>query len=105
MSLKSLRDSYSKTLERKHQISKSVNIRTHMHVSIVYPWAYSPLVSNAPHFLTIEFPGYWDWLSYLELLPVLVSIAFSPFAVHISVFLFTLHLPLNFIRVSSLRPT
>src|SRR6218665_2238054 len=32
-----------------------------------------------------EFPGYWDWLWYPGLSPVLVSIAF-PFAFHISVF-------------------
>jgi len=32
-----------------------------------------------------EFPGYWDWLWYPGLLPVLVSITF-PFAFHISVF-------------------
>src|SRR6218665_4023851 len=31
-----------------------------------------------------EFPGYWDWLWYPGLSPVLVSIAF-PFAFHISV--------------------
>src|SRR6218665_359256 len=40
-----------------------------------------------------EFPGYWGWLWYPGLLPVLVSIAF-PFAFHISVFfhsLFTCH--------------
>src|SRR6218665_439025 len=33
-----------------------------------------------------EFPGYWDWLRYPGLPPVLVSIAF-PFVFHISVFL------------------
>src|SRR6218665_1959469 len=53
-----------------------------------------------------EFPGYWDWLRYPGLSPVLVSIAFS-FALHISVFFSfaLLHLPLDFIRVSSLKPT
>src|SRR6218665_1518964 len=47
-----------------------------------------------------EFLGYRDWLWYPGLLPVLGSIAL-PFAFHISpsIFLFTLHLPLDFIRL------
>src|SRR6218665_1030017 len=50
-----------------------------------------------------EFTGYWDWLRYPGLPSVLVSIAF-PFAFHISVFFLLplLHLPLDFIRASSL---
>src|SRR6218665_2575665 len=43
-----------------------------------------------------EFLGYWDWLWYPGLSPVLVSIAI-PVAFHISVFL--LHQPLDFIRL------
>src|SRR6218665_3440357 len=37
-----------------------------------------------------EFPGYWDWFRYPGLRPVLVSIIFSPFAFHISVFFHSL---------------
>src|SRR6218665_1851698 len=52
-----------------------------------------------------EFPSYLDWLWCPGLSTVLVSIAF-PFAFHTWCFPFTLlHLPLDFIRVSSLRPT
>src|SRR6218665_346160 len=52
-----------------------------------------------------EFTGYWDWLRYPGLLPVLVSIAF-PLSPSISrCFPFTLYMPLDFIRVSFLRPT
>src|SRR6218665_826626 len=36
-----------------------------------------------------EFPGYWAWLWYNGLLPVLVSFVF-PFAFHISVFFHSL---------------
>src|SRR6218665_3321506 len=50
-----------------------------------------------------EFPSYWDWLWCPELSPVLVSIAF-PFAFHILVFPIRSYLPLDFNRVSSLRP-
>ena len=71
--------------------------------------AQCPLVSTAPslpHYSLGEFLGYLDWLWYPGLPPVLVSIAF-PFAFHILVFFpfALLHLPLDFIRVSSLRPT
>src|SRR6218665_3418272 len=52
-----------------------------------------------------EFPGYWDWLRYPGLPPVLVSIAFSLCLPYLGVFPFTLHLPLDFISVSSLLPT
>ena len=53
------------------------------------PFVQCPLSSSLGEFL-----GYWDWLGYPELPPVLVFIAFSPFAFHISVFfhsLFTCH--------------
>jgi len=50
-----------------------------------------------------EFPGYWDWLWCSRLSPVLLSIAFA-FAFSSRCFSFPLlHLPMNFIRVSSLR--
>ena len=66
------------------------------------PWAL-PLVSNSSHFLT-------GWVSRLL---GLMSWAFARVGVHrlslrlpyLGVFPFTLHLPLDFIRVSSLRPT
>src|SRR6218665_703563 len=46
-----------------------------------------------------DFPGYWDWLWYPGLSPVLVSNAF-PFAFHIWAFPFTLlRLPLDFISL------
>src|SRR6218665_1903795 len=53
------------------------------------------------------FPSYWDWLWCPGLSPVLVSIAL-PFAFHTWCFPFALiydNLPLDFNRVSSLRPT
>src|SRR6218665_2519573 len=46
--------------------------------------AQCPLTSSLGEFL-----GYWDWLGYPGLSPVLVSIAF-PFAFHISVFFHSL---------------
>src|SRR6218665_552742 len=54
-----------------------------------------------------EFPDYQDWLWYPVLSPVLVSIAFSfAFLPYLGVIPSTLlHQPLDFIRVSSLRPT
>ena len=71
---------------------------------IVHTWAHcSPLVSNVPSLG--EFPGYCDWLRYPGLYPLCWCPSPFPFAFHLGVFIFTLHLPLNFIRVSSLRPT
>ena len=53
-----------------------------------------------------EFPDYWDWLRYPGLSPVLVSIAFPPLSsISRCFFHSTLHLKLDFIGVSSLRPT
>src|SRR6218665_2898885 len=50
-----------------------------------------------------EFPGYWDWLWCPGLSPMLESIAFPLAFPYLCVFPFTLlHLPLNFIHVSSL---
>src|SRR6218665_1150681 len=49
-----------------------------------------------------EFPSYWDWLWCPGLSPVLVSIAL-PFPY--LVFSIRSYLPLDFNRVSSLRPT
>src|SRR6218665_452235 len=50
-----------------------------------------------------EFPRYWDWLWCPGLSPVLVSIAL-PFAFDL-VFSIRSYMPLDFNRVSSLRPT
>ena len=53
-----------------------------------------------------EFPGYWDWLWFPGLSPVLVSIAFPLRLPYLGVFQFILlHLPLDFNRISCLRPT
>ena len=52
-----------------------------------------------------EFPGYCYWLWYPGLPPVLLSITYFFRLPYFGVFPFTLlHLPLYFIRVSSLRP-
>jgi len=61
--------------------TKKVELRKNfcLHGMVVYPWAHSPSVSN--HFLASDakwVPGYWDWLWYPGLLPVLVSIVFFP---------------------------
>src|SRR6218665_2422774 len=45
----------------------------------------------------MSFLCYWDWLCYPGLLPVLVSITFSPFAFHISVFSHSLFLTCHWI--------
>jgi len=56
--------------------------------------AQCPLTSSLGEFL-----GYWDWLWYPGLSPVLVSVAL-PFAFHISVFsIHSSSLPLDFIRL------
>ena len=62
-------------------------------VCIVYPWAHSPLVPNVPSIPNGEFPGYWDWLaqvSWATACNVLVSVAFSHFTFHISLFFHSL---------------
>src|SRR6218665_3690591 len=68
------------------------------------PWAQCPLTSSLG-----EFPKYWDWLWY----PGLSPRHFARVGVHhlslclpyLGVFPFTLHLPLDFIRVFPLRST
>src|SRR6218665_4224097 len=51
-----------------------------------------------------EFSGYWDSLEYPPALVCMHSLL--PFLLpYLGVFPFTLYLPLDFIRVSSLRPT
>src|SRR6218665_709431 len=55
------------------------------------PSADSLFVSNIPFPSSLgEFPGYWDWLWYPGLPPVLVSITFFPFAFHFVVFFHSL---------------
>src|SRR6218665_332894 len=52
-----------------------------------------------------EFSGYWDWLCFPRLPPVLVSIASFSSPTKSRLFLSTLlRLPLDFIHVSSLGP-
>ena len=76
------------------------------HAIHVYPsidsWAQRPLVCNVPSLG--EFLGYLAGSGILDYRRVGVhrlSLCFP----YLGVFPFTLHLPLNFIRVSSLRPT
>jgi len=61
-------------------ISPSIHPSTYCSMGSVPVGAQCPLTSSLSEFL-----GYWDWLWYPGLLPMLVSIAF-PFAFHISVF-------------------
>jgi len=70
--------------------------------SIHYSMGSAPVSVQCPFTSSLgEFPGYWNWLWYPWISPVLVSIAVLPY---LGVFPFTLlHLPLNFIRVSYLR--
>ena len=69
-------------------------------------WAHSLLMSNVSSLpLLCEFLGYWDWLWYHGLPAMLVRIALSHSS-ELGAFPFTLlHLPLDFIPNSSLRPT
>src|SRR6218665_364134 len=75
------------------------------------PEYFTPVGVQCPLTASVgEFPGYWDWLRYPGLSPVLVSIAI-PFAFHMLVYFpFTLlQLPLDFlclfftVAVSALR--
>ena len=70
------------------------------------PTARWSLMSKSPITSSLgEFPGYWDWLWNPGLPPMLVSIAFSTSPFISRCFSFTLHLPLDFISISTLRPT
>ena len=55
-------------------------------------------VPSLPHIKGHEFPGYWNWLWYPGLPPVLKSIAF-PFAFHISLFFHSIFFPQVHVRL------
>jgi len=85
---------------------KHCNLKRTHYIFIVYAWAHSPVGAQCPLTSSLgEFPCHWDWLWYPGIPSVLVSIAFIPFRLPYLVFPFTLHTPLDFNRVSSLRPT
>src|SRR6218665_1307043 len=85
-------------------------IHTNMHVQLcTYCISLGPQPVGVQCLFTSslgEFPRHRDWFQYPALLPVMVSIAFSIRLSYLSVFPFTLlHLPLDLICFSSLRPT
>ena len=70
----------------------------------VYHWAHSPLVSNVPslpHWVSFQAIG----SDILDNRPCWCPSPFPFRLLYLGVFPFTLHLPLDIIRVSSLRPT
>src|SRR6218665_3240211 len=69
-----------------HKHIKYLTITHLMHPSIHCSMGSAPVGGQCPLTSSLgEFLGYWDWLWYPGLTPVLVSIAL-PFAFHISVF-------------------
>jgi len=71
----------------KVKLLKSITtIYFNIYPSIHFSMGSASIVAQCPLISSLgEFLGYWDWLWYPGLLPVLVSIAL-PFAFHISVF-------------------
>src|SRR6218665_523675 len=83
-----------------------VGVHCHFPTPSIFRCFYFPVGVQCPITSSLgEFLGYWEWLWYPGLPPVLVSIAISLRLPYFGVFTFTLRLPLDFIRVFSSRPT